>query len=209
MPNTQIKMAVMLSGSGRTLQNFIELSSTGKLKAKPIGVLSSRPGTLGLKRAESAGIPIKTVNRKEYENADDFSTAVTSSLRQWKPDLVTMAGFLSFYKIPEEFENKIMNIHPALLPAFGGKGFYGDKVHEAVLNYGCKITGCTVHFANNKYDHGPIILQEAVPIQETDDADSLAGRVFAAEKRLYPRAVNLYAENRLRVTGRRVRILKG
>jgi len=118
-----------------------------------------------------------------------------------------MGGFLKRLTIPEDFLNRVTNIHPALLPAFGGEGFYGRRVHEAVLEYGVKITGCTVHFADNQYDHGPIILQKAVPVLDDDTPETLAARVFQAECEAYPEALQLIAEGRLRVEGRRVRIL--
>jgi len=118
-----------------------------------------------------------------------------------------MAGFLQLLTIPEDFQLRVMNIHPSLIPAFCGKGFYGHHVHEAVLEAGVKITGCTVHFADNQYDHGPIILQRAVPVLDDDTPESLAQRVFEAEKEAYPEAIRLFAQGRLVVTGRRVRIL--
>jgi phosphoribosylglycinamide formyltransferase-1 len=122
--------------------------------------------------------------------------------------LVCLAGFLQLISIPEDFQGRVMNIHPALIPAFCGKGFYGHHVHEAVLAYGVKITGCTVHFCDNQYDHGPIILQRAVPVLDDDTPDSLAARVFQQECEAYPEAIRLFAEGRLRIEGRRVRILK-
>ncbi len=200
-------MAVLLSGSGRTLQNFIELSDSGYLKADVSGVISSRPDAYGVQRAKQAGIPNCVISPGKFDDTHSFSQTITAALSQWEPELIAMAGFLSFYKIPPQLTNKVMNIHPALLPAFGGKGYYGDKVHRAVLEYGCKISGCTVHFANNKYDHGPVILQKAVPVAETEDTHSLAAKVFEIECELYPQAINLFAEKRLKVSGRRVKIL--
>lgn len=207
MSDAKIRMAVLLSGSGRTLQNFIDRSAAGRLAAGISGVISSRAGVRGLELAERAGIRTCVISRNSFRNTGEFSRKISETLHDWSPDLTVMAGFLSFFRIPDRLENRVMNIHPALLPAFGGKGYYGDRVHKAVLDYGCKVTGCTVHFANNKYDHGPIILQKAVPVRETDDAHCLAGRVFEAEKELYPEAVNLFAAGRLRVTGRKVNII--
>lgn len=202
-----MRMAVLLSGSGRTLQNFIKLSDSGYLKADVSGVISSRPDAYGVQRAKQAGIPNGVISPGKFDDTPSFSQAITAALSQWEPELIAMAGFLSFYEVPPQLTNKVMNIHPALLPAFGGKGYYGDKVHRAVLEYGCKISGCTVHFANNKYDHGPVILQKAVTVTETDDAHSLADKVFEIECQLYPQAINLFAEKRLKVSGRRVKIL--
>ncbi len=201
------KMAVLLSGSGRTLQNFIDLANAGKLQTEITGVISSNTKAYGLERAKNAGIPTRVINTVETGGIDSFSQKITAQVADWDADLVAMAGFLSFYKIPPEWENKVMNIHPALLPAFGGKGYYGDKVHQAVIDYGCKISGCTVHFANNKYDHGPIILQKPVPVKSSDDVHSLAERVFEAELEIYPKAINLFSERRLEIDGRVVKIM--
>jgi folate-dependent phosphoribosylglycinamide formyltransferase PurN len=118
-----------------------------------------------------------------------------------------MAGFLQIITVPDDFANRVMNIHPALIPAFCGKGYYGHHVHEAALEYGAKISGCTVHFADNHYDHGPIILQRAVPVRDDDTPDSLAARIFEQECAAYPEAIRLFGEGRLRVDGRRVRIV--
>lgn len=205
----RVRMAVLLSGSGRTLQNFLDLADEGELQADLVRVIGSLPDAYGLTRAENAGVETDVVQRKDYDDTESFSTAITESLNECDPDLVTMAGFMCFYQIPPHYRNRVMNIHPALLPSFGGRGYYGDRVHGAVLEHGCKVTGCTVHFADNVYDHGPIIVQKAVQVEEDDDAHSLAARVFEKEKEAYPEAINLYAEGRLQVEGRRVRVLPG
>ncbi|MFA6240640.1 MAG: formyltransferase family protein, partial [Candidatus Hydrogenedentales bacterium] len=127
-------------------------------------------------------------------------------VRKHNADLVVLAGFMSLLDIPADFENRVINVHPALIPSFCGKGMYGHHVHEAVLAYGAKVSGCTVHFANAKYDEGPILLQESVPVLEDDTPDTLAERVQAKERELYPKAIQLIAEGRVRVEGRRVRI---
>ncbi len=202
-----IRLAVLLSGSGRTLQNFIDRSAAGTLKARVVKVISSRRDAYGLVRAEKAGIPTVIVRRRDLPSMEAFSQAITRELDDCQPDLVALAGFMCLYKVPDRYANRIMNIHPALLPSFGGKGFYGERVHEAVLGHGCKVTGCTVHFVDNVYDHGPIILQRTVGVAEDDDAHSLAQRVFEQELEAYPMAVNLYSEGRVMVEGRRVRIL--
>jgi len=202
-----IRMAVLLSGGGRTLQNFIDTSAAGALKAQVVKVISSRPDAYGLVRAREAGIPTAVVRRREFPDTESFSEAVTAELDACGADLVAFAGFMCLYRLPRRYINRAMNIHPALLPSFGGKGFYGDRVHEAVLRRGCKVSGCTVHLVDNVYDHGPIIVQRAVRIEEGDDAHSLAGRVFEQELVAYPMAVNLFAEGRLRVEGERVRVL--
>jgi len=201
-----LKMVVLLSGSGRTLQNFINLIKDGKLPARIELVISSRADAYGLVRAQQAGIPTLVVERKTTPD-DQFSEKITDAVRQTGADLVCMAGFLSLWHIPPDYEGKVMNIHPALLPSFGGKGYYGLKVHKAVLEAGCKVSGCTVHFADNQYDHGPIIIQKCVPVLEDDTPETLAARVFEQECIAYPEAIRLFAEGRLRIEGRRVRIL--
>ncbi len=200
------RLGVLISGGGRTLQNFIDLSAGGRLKATVAKVISSRSDAYGLERARNHGIPAAVVRRRDFGSTAEFSAAVTEELRAESVDLVAMAGFLSLYFIPDCYSGKVMNIHPALLPGFGGKGFYGDRVHQAVLDCGCKVSGCTVHFADNTYDRGPIIIQKAVPVEEGDDAHSLAARVFAKEIEAYPEAINLFAEGRLEICGRRVNV---
>ncbi|MCE5269058.1 MAG: phosphoribosylglycinamide formyltransferase, partial [Planctomycetaceae bacterium] len=144
--------------------------------------------------------------RKDFTGQDEFSRALFDRCRQAKSDLVVMGGFLKRVTIPDEFTNRVVNIHPALMPAFCGEGFYGHRVHEAVLEYGAKLSGCTVHFADNQYDHGPIILQRAVPVLDDDTPGTLAARVFEAECEAYPEAIGLIATGRVAIEGRRVRI---
>ncbi|GIX48817.1 MAG: phosphoribosylglycinamide formyltransferase [Candidatus Tectimicrobiota bacterium] len=202
-----VNLAVLLSGSGRTLENLQQAIAAGRLSARIAVVISSRPDAYGLVRARRLGLEAFVVPRKAYGDLAAFNAAINAILARYPIDLVVLAGFLSLYQPPPALQGKVMNIHPALLPAFGGKGYYGDRVHRAVLEAGVKLTGCTVHFADEHYDHGPIILQEAVPVEDDDTVESLAARVFAVECRLYPQAIQLFAENRLRVEGRRVRIL--
>jgi phosphoribosylglycinamide formyltransferase-1 len=129
---------------------------------------------------------------------------VWTAIRSFNPDLICFTGWLHLLPIPEEFRQKVLNIHPSLLPAFGGKGMYGHHVHEAVLAYGAKVSGCTVHFADDTYDTGPILVQKCVPVKEGDNADTLAARVFQAECEAYPEAINLIAAGRVTVQDRRV-----
>lgn len=206
MADKPIKLAVLASGSGRTLQNFIDQIAAGRLNAKINLVIASRPKILSLERAAKAGIPNFVVNRREIPEVDLFSRQVFTLCDDARIDLICMAGWLSLLEIPDRYAGRIMNIHPALLPAFGGKGMYGDRVHQAVLHYGCKISGCTVHFVDANYDEGPIILQRTCPVDEGDDVDSLAARVFEEEKIAYPQAIGLYQQNRLTIDGRRVRV---
>ncbi len=204
---SEVRLGVLLSGGGRTLQNFIDLSEAGRLKARVVKVISSNPDAYGLERAARHQIPAVTVDPDTFDGVGDFSEAITAELRAADVDLIALAGFLFLYRIPERYRDRVLNIHPALLPSFGGKGYYGEPVHRAVLEYGCKVSGCTVHFADNQYDHGPIIVQKTVPVEEGDDPHSLAARVFEKEKEAYPEAINLFAEGRLEIVDRRVRVL--
>jgi len=202
-----LRVAVLLSGSGTTMQNLIDLSRTGQLPIEIVLAVSDRPGVKGIEKAEIAKIPTEVVQRDHCSTLLEFSQRVFGWCRQFKADLVVMGGFLRLIQIPEDFENKVMNIHPSLIPAFCGKGFHGLNVHSAVINAGNKITGCTIHFADNQYDHGPIILQKTVPVLDDDTAESLMLRVFAEECKAYPEAIRLFAQGKIKVEGRRVRIL--
>ena len=142
----------------------------------------------------------------KFAGQEDFSRAIFDRCRQAAADLVVMGGFFKRITIPDDFTNRVTNIHPALVPAFCGQGFYGHRVHEAVLAYGAKLSGCTVHFADNQYDHGPVILQRAVPVLDDDTPETLAARIFEAECEAYPEAIQRLAEGRVRIEGRRVRI---
>jgi formyltetrahydrofolate-dependent phosphoribosylglycinamide formyltransferase len=204
-----IRLAVFLSGSGTTLQNFIDRIADGRLRARITVVVSSKADVLGLERAKKAGIPTAIVERKKCASVEEFSEKLFGHCRQAEAELVCMAGFLQLIRVPEDFIGRVMNIHPALIPAFCGKGFYGHHVHEAAIGSGVKVSGCTVHFADNEYDHGPIILQRTVPVLDDDTPDSLAGRVFEQECEAYPEAIRLFAEKKLRIEGRRVRIVAG
>lgn len=204
----RLKMAVLLSGSGTTLQNLLDRISHGKLDARVVLVLSDRPGVFGLERAAKANIPHQVIDRKAFSSADAFSEKMFEAIRASGADLVVMAGFLRLLPIPADFTHKVMNIHPSLIPSFCGKGFHGHHVHQAVLDAGNKITGCTVHFADNEYDHGPILVQKAVEVAEDDTADSLAKRVFAVECEAYPEAIEAFLEERIRVSGRTARIVR-
>jgi formyltetrahydrofolate-dependent phosphoribosylglycinamide formyltransferase len=201
-----IRLAVLLSGSGTTLQNLLDRLADGRLRARIVLVVSNRADAFGLQRAEKAGVPTAVVERKPFASRDEFSQCIFDLCRQAQADLVCLAGFLQLLPIPDDFQGRVMNIHPALIPSFCGKGFYGHHVHEAALAYGVKVSGCTVHFADNVYDHGPIILQRVVPVLDDDTPDTLAQRVFEQECEAYPEAIRLFAEGRLRIEGRRVRI---
>jgi phosphoribosylglycinamide formyltransferase-1 len=203
-----LKLAVLLSGGGTTLQNIIDRIEAGELDAEAVCVISSRHGVKGLARAQNHGIPAYAVAKKDY--AGDFAAfnrALWAPIREHGAELVVLAGFMSLIEVPPDYENRIINVHPALIPSFCGKGMYGRHVHEAVLEYGVKVSGATVHFVDAHYDNGPIILQECVPVENDDTPDTLAERVQALERELYPRAIALIASERVEVEGRRVRIL--
>jgi formyltetrahydrofolate-dependent phosphoribosylglycinamide formyltransferase len=202
-----IRLAVLLSGSGTTLQNLLDRIADGRLAAQVVLTAANRPGAFGLKRAEQAGVPTVVVERMACHSREEFSDRLFDACRQAGADLVCLAGFLQLLFIPDDFRGRVLNIHPALIPAFCGHGYYGHRVHEAVLAYGAKVSGCTVHFADNEYDHGPIILQRPVPVLDDDTPDTLAARVFEQECTAYPEAIRLFAEGRLRIEGRRVRVL--
>jgi formyltetrahydrofolate-dependent phosphoribosylglycinamide formyltransferase len=202
----RIRLGVLLSGNGTTLQNFLDRIADGRLHAQVVLVVSNRADALGLERAKRAGVPTAVVARKECATQKEFSQRIFDHCRRAKAQLVCLAGFLQLIHIPDDFQNRVMNIHPALIPAFCGKGFFGHHVHEAVLASGVKVSGCTVHFADNVYDHGPIILQRTVPVLDDDTPDSLAARIFEQECEAYPEAITLYAKGRLHIGGRTVRI---
>jgi phosphoribosylglycinamide formyltransferase 1 len=202
-----LRIAVLLSGGGRTLQNFIDLRAKGELPIDIPIVIGSKPGLYGLTRAKEAGIPTAVVERKLLGSLADFSAKVFALCDEAKVDLVVLAGWLSLLNVPDRYLGRAMNIHPALLPSFGGHGMYGHHVHQAVIDHGCKVSGCTVHFLDNNYDTGPIILQRVCPVLDDDTADTLARRVFDEETAAYPEAIRLFAQGRLKIDGRRVRIL--
>jgi formyltetrahydrofolate-dependent phosphoribosylglycinamide formyltransferase len=201
-----LPIAVLISGTGRSLANMIEKIKAGELDCDIRLVVSSTPQAKGLCIAEKAGIPGAVVQRRDFLSQDQYSGAVFDRVRAAGARLVVLAGFLKRLTIPDDFTNRVVNIHPALIPSFCGEGFYGHHVHEAVLAYGAKLSGCTVHFVDNEYDHGPVILQMAVPVLNDDTPDTLADRVFSAECDAYPKALQFIAEGRVRVEGRRVRI---
>jgi phosphoribosylglycinamide formyltransferase-1 len=204
-----IRLAVLLSGGGGTLQNLLDRIADGRLNAQVVLVVSNRADVFGLARAEAAGVPTAVVERRDCASREEFSERVFEHCRRARAELVCLAGFLQLLTIPDDFLNRVLNIHPSLMPAFCGKGFYGHHVHEAALAYGVKVSGCTVHFADNQYDHGPIVLQRTVPVLDDDTPETLAERVFAQECEAYPEAIRLFAVGRLRVEGRKVRLLSG
>ncbi len=200
----RLPVAVLISGGGTTLKNLLGNIDADGLPVEIKLVVSSSAKAKGLAYAEEAKIPTLVVRERDFETPQAFSDAIFQALRDNGIELVVMGGFLKFLPIPADFENRVVNIHPGLIPAFCGKGYYGLHVHQAVLDYGAKISGCTVHFVDNEYDHGPIILQRVVDVRDDDSAESLQQRVFEQECQAYPDAIRLYAEGRLRVEDRRV-----
>lgn len=173
-----MRLACLISGSGRTLQNFIDQG------AEIVLVVSSSAKAYGVERAKTAGLRVEVV-----EKGPAMSDEITRHIDDAKPDLILLCGFLHLYRFPDRYKGRVLNIHPGLLPQFGGKGMYGHRVHEAVLKSGAKESGCTVHVADLEYDHGPTVLERRVPVLPGDTPDALAARVFAEECIAYPEAV--------------------
>lgn len=197
----RLRLGVLLSGGGTTLLNLLERQKRGALAGEVVCVASDRPGVRGLDRPGEAGFPELPVRVSEPPKDLAERARWGRELLTWcgshGADVVLMCGFLRLLPLPDEWVGRVLNIHPSLLPAFGGKGFHGEKVHQAALDSGVKISGCTVHFADQVYDRGPILVQKAVPVLETDTAKTLAARVFEAECEAYPEAIALLAAGRV------------
>ncbi len=206
MSRSPVSVAVLISGSGRTLKNFIDRIAEGQLPLDIRLVISSSAQASGLQHAEAAGIATQVCNRREASSDEEYGATVFAACRNAEVDYVLMAGFLKLVPVPDDFAGRVVNIHPSLIPAFCGHGMYGNRVHQAVLDYGAKLTGCTIHFVDNEYDAGPIIWQQPVPVFDDDTADSLAKRVFEAEKEAYPHVLRLLAAGKIKLDGRRVTI---
>lgn len=207
-----LRLAVLISGSGRTLKNFIDLAAEGKLPIDIRLVISSTAKASGLKFAAEAGIPTQVVRRQNFPAgpAGDqaFGEAIFAPCRSAGVDYVAMAGFMKLAPVPPDFAGRVLNIHPALIPAFSGHGMYGHYVHEAAIAAGVRVSGCTVHFVDNQYDHGPIIWQQPVPVFDDDTTDTLAKRVFEVEKEAYPHVLNMLAAGRIKLDAGRVIFVK-
>jgi len=187
-----LRLAVLLSGSGRTLENLLERIEAGKLPATVAVVVASRGDIRGVRIAERAGVPVRVLPPGGL-TVDRWSESIFAVCRQARVDVVVMAGFLHLVRIPHDFSGRVINIHPSLLPAFGGQGFHGMHVHRAVLERGCTVSGCTVHLVDDEYDHGRVLLQQPVPVLPDDSPESLAARVFAAECQVLPEAIRRIA----------------
>lgn len=204
--HSPLKIVALISGGGTTLRNFLERIAARQLDVQIVGVVSSSGTARGVEIARGAGLPTVVLQQRDFPGPTAYSQAVFGWCRQRQPDLIVMGGFLKLLEIPADFEHRVINIHPSLIPAFCGHGFYGRHVHEAVLEYGAKVSGCTVHFVDNQYDRGPIILQRTVPVLDDDTPQTLAARVFQAECEAYPEALACLASGRIEIDGRRVHV---
>jgi len=203
-----LRVAVLLSGSGTSLENLFEHIDRG-LPAEVVCVLSSKKSAFGLERAERHDVPAIAIPRREHPDVGSFNDALHAALERFEPDLVCLLGFLSPFELRGRYAGRALNVHPALIPAFSGKGFYGHHVHEAVLEKGVKLTGATVHFVSEGYDEGPILLQSAIEVLDEDTPESLAQRVQALERELVPKAIGLIATGRVEIRAGRTRIAPG
>ena len=199
------RIAILISGRGSNMISLVEAMLSDRIDAEPVLVLSNRPDAAGLEAAARLGIPTRVVDHREFKPRRRHDEAVVAALREFDVDLVCLAGYMRLItkSFVEAFPDRILNIHPSLLPAFPGL----DAQRQAI-DYGVRYAGCTVHFVDEKTDHGPIVLQSVVPVEPGDDADRLSARILEEEHELYIRAVELWAAERLRFEGRRVRILE-
>lgn len=202
----KINLGVLASGRGSNLQSIIDASVRGELDAEVKVVVSNNSKAYALERARNHTIPAVHLSHKQFDIAGQFDEALLKTLRRHEVELVVLAGYMKLIspRVIGAYRNRILNIHPALLPSFGGKGMYGIHVHEAVLESGAKISGVTVHIVDEQYDHGPIVLQKAVAVADGDTPEALAARILPEEHKLYPKAIQLFAEGKIRVEGRRV-----
>jgi phosphoribosylglycinamide formyltransferase-1 len=201
-----MNIAVFASGRGSNLMAILKAIEEGKLKARVIVVISNNSSAGALEVARSKGIDALHISRRQFSSDREYADKILSELRKRNVELVVLAGYMK--KIPaevvSEYRNRILNIHPALLPSFGGQGMYGINVHKAVIESGVKITGVTVHIVDEEYDHGPIVLQRAVEVKDDDTPETLAERVLKVEHEVYPEAIRLFVEGKVNVFGRKV-----
>tara|TARA_R110002049_G_scaffold285698_2_gene466813 strand:- start:22559 stop:23161 length:603 start_codon:yes stop_codon:yes gene_type:complete len=189
----RLPIAVFLSGGGRTLENLIKHQTHHDLPIEIKLVISSSAEVRGVQIARDAGIATEVIRKQDFADAQGYSAAMFDPVRNSGAEYVVMAGFLKHVLIPDDFDHRVINIHPSLLPAFGGAGMYGQRVHAAAIDRGVTISGCTVHFVDNQYDHGPIILQRSCEVQPQDTPDTLAARVFDLECEALPAAIRMIA----------------
>ncbi len=205
-----IRIAVLVSGHGRgsNMAAIIDACQRGEIDGQVVLVIGTRSEAPALQRAAEKGVPTRAISPRNLSE-EEYAQRLLRALNEAQVDLVCLAGYMRLLPLPvvQAYAGRVMNIHPALLPLFGGKGMYGEHVHRAVLESGMKVSGCTVHFVDEHYDTGPIIVQRCVPVEEDDTWEMLAARVLVQEHQAYVQAVKLFAEGRLRIEGRRVRIL--
>ncbi|MGF7397251.1 phosphoribosylglycinamide formyltransferase [Thermoanaerobacterium thermosaccharolyticum] len=202
-----MRLLVMASGNGTDFQSIIDGIKSGYINAEIAALISDKEGAYALKRAADNNIPSICIPKKKLKGS--FYQQLTKAVDEINPDGIVLAGFITILneEIVNKYQNKIINIHPSLIPSFCGKGYYGINVHKAVIEYGVKYTGCTVHFVDAGADTGPIILQEVVKVEDNDTPETVADKVLKLEHRLLPYAVKLFAEGRLKVEGRKVIII--
>lgn len=199
-----LRIAGLISGGGRTLINILDQIEAGKLNATVEFVIASRSEIAGIERLKKRGYEVNIIRKRDYETEDQMHDAISDALTTNQIDLVCLCGYLRWIRIDDAFRNRVINIHPALLPDFGGKGMHGINVHRAVLQAKRKVSGCSVHFVDEQYDNGPVILQRPCHVLKSDTPDSLAERVFEEECLAYPQAIRLYAAGQLAIKNQRV-----
>ncbi len=202
MNNPPPRLGVLFSGGGRTVENLARNIVEGSIQAEIAVAISSHAGAGGIQRAEKFGIQTEVLDYREH--GSELSARINDILKEQRVDWVLLAGFIRYYEVPGDYRNKVLNIHPSLLPDFGGKGFYGMKVHQAVIEAGADLSGCTVHLVNDEYDEGPIIVQRAIAVEPGETPESLAERVFEQECLAYPEAIRICLSGRMRIEGNRV-----
>lgn len=205
-----VKIGVLISGSGTNLQSIIDNIHRGYINGEIELIISNKKGAYGLERGRNVGIPSLYIDHRSLGSDEQYNRELIKRFKEKDVDLIVLAGYLRplSKEFIEEYKNKIINVHPSLIPSFAGKGYYGQRVHEEVLKHGVKITGATVHFVDEGMDTGPIILQEPVPVKDDDTIETLRDRVLSIEHEILPRAIKLYCDNRLKIVGRKV-VLKG
>lgn len=201
-----LNLCVLASGRGSDLRSIIRAQITGKIKSKVVLVISNNSNSNALNIAKENQIPAIHLSQKLFNTENEYSSRFLELLKQYKVDLIILAGFMKLIplEIVRTYKNRILNIHPALIPSFCGQGFYGLKVHEAVLDYGAKVTGVTIHLVDEQYDTGPIVLQKTVKVKDDDTPESLRNRVLKLEHKLYPEAIKLFESKKFNIKGRKV-----
>jgi phosphoribosylglycinamide formyltransferase-1 len=204
-----LRLAVLASGGGSNLQAIIDACEGGEIDAQVVLVVSNNSDAGALQRARTHGIPDLHLSSRQFDSQEEFDTRLLEVLSEYKVDLVILAGYMKLLSpaVVSAYRNRMLNIHPALLPSFGGKGMYGIRVHQAVIESGAKFSGVTVHVVDEQYDHGPIVAQRVVPVMDDDTPEVLAKRVLVQEHQIYKQVIQLFAEHRVRIHNRRTRIL--